>query len=145
MAVGGPAAGYNGGVTVRNLGAFRRNLRRLDRGLDLGLSRYIREMARDVRDDARSRAPVGRPDRRANDQRKPGGLSKSIRHSVTQKRATLYSNEPDAPVHEFGGTIRPRGVPIEIREVAMLRGAVADQADQVEAHMTQMWDRLAGF
>lgn len=143
MAVGG--TGYTGGVTIKNLGSFRRGLRKLDRDLDVGLGRYIREMARDVRDDARANTPVGRPDRRAAGQRKPGGLGKSIRHSVTQKRATLYSNEPDAPVHEFGGTIRPRGVPIQIQEVAMLRGAVAGRTDEVESHMTQMFDRLVGF
>jgi len=145
MPPGGPAAGYSGGLTVRNLGSFRRSIRKLDRGLDVGLGRYIRESAREVRDEARSRTPVGRATRRAAGQRKPGTLQKSIRHSVTQKRATLYSNEPDAPVHEFGGTIRPRGVPIDIRETAMLRGAVAEKSDEVESHLTQMFDHLAGF
>lgn len=137
------AAGYHGGLTIRNLGAFRRGLRRLDRGLDQDLGRYIRVMAKDARDEARRRTPIGRPDRRGKDQRKPGGLGRSIRHSVTQKRATLYSNEADAGVHEFGGTIRPRGTPIKIAEVAMLRGAVADKSEDVEAHMGAMFDRLA--
>ncbi len=144
MAAGGPAAGYDGGVTVRNLGAFRRNLRRLDRGVDVGLARYIRTMAREVRDDARDRTPVGRPDRRADKQRKPGTLAKSIKHSVRQKNVTLYSDQPDAGVHEFGGTISPRGVPIQIREVAMLRGAVRDRAAEVEDRIGRMFDAIAG-
>lgn len=145
MPTSGKAAGYSGGLTIRNLGAFRRDLRKLDRGLDLGLSRYIRDKVRPVRDDARKRTPVGRSSRRSAKQRKPGTLQKSIKSSITQKRATLYSNEPDAGVHEFGGVITPRGVPIEIREVAMLRGAVANWSDEVEADMGGMFDHLAGL
>lgn len=133
-----------GTVKVKNLGAFRRNLRKLDRDLDLQLARYIREKAREVRDTARNRTPVGRKDRRAKGQRRPGGLKGSIKHSVTQKRATIYSTQPDAPVHEWGGTIRPRGVPIRIEKKSMIRGAVQQHTGDVEQHMERMFDSIAG-
>lgn len=140
----GPLTEKSGGVYINGLSAFRRDLRKLDKGLDLEVSRYIREKAKEVRDTARERTPVGRTDRRSSRQRRPGTLRKSIKHSVRQKSATLYSNQPDSGVHEWGGTIRPRGKPIRIRGKAMLRGAVAQHTDDVEEHMARMFDRLAG-
>lgn len=131
MARRGGAAGAGYGVSIRGYSAFRRGLRRLDRDLDKQLGRYVREIAKDVRDEARRNAP-----------RKSGALQKSIKHSVTQKRASLFSDLPYAAVQEWGGTIQPKGVPIEITGRHMLVDAVNDKSEDVEAHMVRIFDSL---
>ena len=52
--------------------------------------------------------------------------------SITADRRGVVSNRPQGPVHEFGGTIAPRGHPIRIKRSAMATKAGAETQPQVE-------------
>ena len=51
---------------------------------------------------------------------------------VTGGTISLIASHPGAVVHEFGGTIRPRGVPIKFREQAMARRAAVQHLPEIE-------------
>jgi HK97 gp10 family phage protein len=119
-------------LKVEGLAKLRRDLRAIDKDLGKALTDHLRDLARDVRDDARSRAPV-----------KTGALQRSIKHSVRARGASVYSNSPYAGVQEWGGTIRPRGTPIEIRGRHFISSAVADNADHVVKEVERSLDAIA--
>lgn len=119
-------------LDIKGYAAFRRGINKLDKGLGKQLSDHVRKMAIKVRDDARRNAPVG----------PSGDLHKSIKHSVTVKQATIYSNLAYAPVHEWGGTIRPKGVPITIQRTRYIGRAIDDNAEHIESEMTSMFESL---
>lgn len=119
-------------VQVEGLSKLRRDLRAIDKGLGKSLTDHIREIARKVRDDARSRAP-----------KKTKRLSRSIKHSVRARGASVYSNSPYANVHEWGGTIRPRGVPIRIKGRRFIYSAVQDNTKNVEEELGRSLDVIA--
>jgi hypothetical protein len=125
-------ANTSASVSIRGFSAFRRGLRSLDVNLDRQLRDYIKEMSEEVASVARQRAP-----------RKSGKLSKSIKSSVTQTRASVYSNLPYAAVQEWGGTIRPKGVPIKIEGRQMIYSAVKDKSADVEDHMGRLFDSIS--
>ena len=52
--------------------------------------------------------------------------------SIAADPRGVASSVPQGPVHEFGGTIAPRGVPIRIRRSAMATKAGAEMQPQVE-------------
>ena len=52
--------------------------------------------------------------------------------SITADRRGVVSSRPQGPVHEFGGTIAPRGHPIRIKRSAMATKAGAEMQPQVE-------------
>ena len=67
-----------------------------------------------------------------------GGLAASLEG----RGAGVVSTKPQGPVHEFGGTIAPRGVPIEIRRSAMTEKAAAREQGRVERRLEQRVDEL---
>ena len=119
-------------IKVDGLGKLRRDLKAIDKDLAKSLTDHLREIAKEVRDDARSRAP-----------RKTGALSRSIKHSVRARGATVFSNLDYAPVHEWGGTITPRGTPIEIRGQHFIYSAIYDQADRIKSELERSLDVIA--
>jgi hypothetical protein len=119
-------------VDVPGLAKLRRDLKAIDKGLAKGLTDHLRDVAKEVRDDARERAPVDE-----------GDLKKSIKHSVTGKGASVYSNSDYAEVHEWGGVIRPRGVPIEIVGRRYIYDAVGDHTDRIRSEMDRILDVVA--
>lgn len=66
-----------------------------------------------------------------------------MKHSVTAKQMSLYSDSPYSAVHEYGGTIRPRGTRIRIEKSRMLTGAVEDNRDELEEYILDMMENLA--
>jgi HK97 gp10 family phage protein len=119
-------------VRVDGLAKLRRDLKAIDKDLGKSLTDHLREIAKEVRDDARSRAPV-----------KTGALRGSIKHSVRARGASVYSNLDYAPVHEWGGTIRPRGAPIEIRGRHFIAEAVDANSKRVEDELARSLDAIA--
>ena len=53
-----------------------------------------------------------------------------------------YRRHPGAIVHEFGGTIRPKGVLIEFKEQAMARRAAVQHLPEIERAIESRIDRL---
>lgn len=125
-------------LRVQGLGDLRRVLRKANRDLDYGVTGGMRETAKSVRARARANAPEGP----ARDPHR-GDLKRSLRYSVTTRRASVYSNLVYAPVHEWGGTIRPRGAPIEIPRRRFVGRAVAESRRDIEAWSVGLLDEIA--
>jgi phage gpG-like protein len=119
-------------VDVPGLSKLRRDLKAIDKDLGKALTSHLRGVAREVRDDARSRAPVDE-----------GDLKKTIKHSVTSKGASVYSDSDYAEVHEWGGVIRPRGVPIEIVGRRYTYDAVGDRTGRIRSEVDRILDVVA--
>src|SRR4051812_28631651 len=89
-------------VQTHGLAELRRDLKRLDPLVDRELRDSIREAAGKVAVTAGALAPF-----------RTGELAHSIRPYVSGARASVGSTLPYAGVVHWGGTIRPRGVPIK--------------------------------
>ena len=107
-------------VTVRGLKEFRRDLRRLEPEVDKELRKSIKAAAGKVAVEAAALAP-----------RRTGTLARSIRPYVSGARASIGSTLPYAPVVHWGGTIRPRGVPITFAATEFISRAAARHADRL--------------
>ncbi len=122
-AVGKAVSSFDMDVRVRGLRDVRRALRRVDVAADKAVQGELSELAVTVAKRAQARAPV-----------RSGKLQRSIRKSVTLKRgAAITSNVPYASVHEWGGVIQPRGVPIRIKPSRMMSGAVDQSHADIDA------------
>lgn len=119
-------------VQTQGLAQLRRDLKRLDPLIDRELRDAIREAADKVAVTAGARAP-----------RDSGALAHSIRPFVSGAKASVGSTLPYAGVVEFGGVIRPRGVPITFRPAGMVGRAVEDHADQIVEDIGDGIDRAA--
>ena len=113
-------------VRVEGLREFRRALKRVSPAVDKELRDEIKEAAEDIAVRARM-SPVT--------PRATGAYARSIRPYVTGAKVSIGSRLPQAGVLHWGGTIRPRGVPIVFPE----RPTVYDAARQ---QMTRTVDRF---
>jgi len=107
-------------VQVKGLADLRRDLRRLDQEALKEIRGALKDAADVVARDAATLAP-----------RRTGRLAASYRPFTSGNVAGVRSRLPYAGVIEFGGTIRPRGVPIEIRRYEPVTRAVERQRDRV--------------
>jgi len=73
--------------------------------------------------------------------RRTGALQRSIRPYVTTRGIAIGSNLPYAGVVHWGGTIRPRGAPIQFRRRPFLEDAVEDVADWALTEVAGAFDR----
>jgi hypothetical protein len=55
---------------------------------------------------------------------------------------SLIAHHPGAVVHEWGGTIRPRGVPITFKAEAMARRAAVKELPEIERAIDERISRL---
>ena len=103
----------------------------------LGIQRKIErvnfELGQELNDVRQRAAQIIVPRARQNVPRtkypeRRGGLADSL----TAVRAGVASTVPQGPVHEFGGTIAPRGHPIRIRRSAMAERAGEASKAEVE-------------
>jgi phage gpG-like protein len=119
-------------VEIENGREFLRELGRIDPYFERELKDAIREGTGKVAVTAGALAP-----------RESGALQHSIRAYVSGVRASVGSTLPYAGWLEFGGTIRPRGVPITIRGAGMVQRAVDDHADEIVEDIADGFDRAA--
>jgi phage gpG-like protein len=120
-------------VQIKGLGQLNRSLGRIDKRLKKESVAHIRAVARKVRDTARDKYTP----------KQTGALAKSLRYSAGAKGAAVTSNLPQAPVHEYGGTIAPRGAPITIPRSRMIGNAVDDHAENIADEVGDLLDRIA--
>jgi phage gpG-like protein len=137
-------------VRAPGLSKLRRDLKKIDRDLGREAPRHVRRVANQARHGGwRPPGPVPRPPNQVRDEarsrapKKTGRLSKSIRTSVRSKGASIYSPEEYAGVHEFGGTISPKGTPIEIEGQRFIYGAIDEKADDVAEQLGDLLDHIA--
>jgi len=119
-------------VKTQGLNQTLRALNRVNKDAGKEVKRGLREIAKKVRADARPLAPV-----------KTGKLAASYRYSATNKGAAVGSSLPYAGVVEFGGTIRPRGVPIKFKPSRPLGRAVQKDTAHIEEELGRLFDDLA--
>lgn len=119
-------------IRTQGLGALNRSLGRISKDLKRESIKHLRETAREVRDTAKPLAPV-----------KTGKLAGSFRYQASARGASVSSALPQAGVHEFGGVISPRGVPITIARSRMLGTAVQREAPRIEEEIGKLLDRIA--
>ena len=120
------------GVKVKDLNPTLRALNKVNKDASKEVKRGLRQIAKEARADAVPLAP-----------RLTGELAGSYRYSATTKGAALFSSLPQAGVHEFGGTISPRGVPIEIKRSRALGRAVDRNTADIEEKVGRLFESLA--
>lgn len=134
-------------VDARGIKQFAREMRAIDRDLGKAVSQELRSIGNVERDKIRrsTAAPYGPVD----SQGKIGRKRQSIKTSVRAGGVSLYSTQPDAGVWEFGGKIRPRGVPITIPQTAFVRKQVDADKEYTMTRLAVMLEgiaeRYAGF
>jgi hypothetical protein len=102
-------------VHILGLREFRRDLRRLGDGgvANREMSTALKVGLGPVLARARGNAP-----------RRTGALAESLRPFATGLRTGIRSRLPYAGVQHWGGTISPRGAPIEIRRTEFITRAI---------------------
>lgn len=131
-------------VDAAGIRRFAREMRAIDRKLGVATSAELRAIGNKIRDEIRSGTGTPRSESPAEDsQGKIGRKRRSIKTSVRLGGVSLYSREPDAGVWNWGGTIRPRGVPIVIPRTEFVSGKVKKQSKQVEADLLGLVDGIA--
>jgi phage gpG-like protein len=136
-------AGFDAGaapvrVRVEGLRELRAALRALGPAAGRELRDGIKDAAELVALQARRDAPRGEPGRDPH----PGQLAASIR-APKGAQAAVVSRLPYAGVHEWGGTIAPRGVPIEIDRARYVGRALHDQLDAFMERLEHNIDAVA--
>lgn len=114
-------------VAIEGFNDFRRNLHKVAPEVDSQFRKKMVVIIRPIREEASRRAPY-----------KTGALKKSVKYSITQKGASLYSKVPYANAQEWGTSgkpnskVQPRGIPIKIRGTHFAYSAVLDAKPRVE-------------
>src|SRR5687768_14091777 len=107
-------------VKVEGLAELRRDLRLLEPATAKEVQRVLRDAAGVIAREAALLAP-----------RRTGALAESYRPYTRGNRAGVRSRLPYAAVHEYGGTISPRGTDILIQRSEPVTRAVERQTDTV--------------
>ena len=118
-------------IRTKGLGDLNRALGKVDKDVRKDSVRKLREGAKGVRNTARPLTPVRR-----------GVLQRSLRYSATNRGASVTSNLPQAPVHEYGGVIRPRGAPITIKKSRMLGTALQRERPKIEDAIERLVEQV---
>jgi phage gpG-like protein len=118
-------------VQVEGMAKFRRSVKAIDRGALAEVQAVTRYAAEIVASKARTNAPV-----------KTGKLRDSIVGTTSGASGIVRSPLPYAAVHEYGGTIRPRGVPIVIARSAYVDRAADDSQERVMQALATGFDKL---
>lgn len=108
------------GVRIEGLREFHRDLKKLEPEVAKDLRKDIKAAAKRVATQAAAAAPSV-----------TGKYAKSIRPYVTVRGASVGSRLPQAGVLHFGGTIRPRGVPIVFPARPVVSDALDKQTDRL--------------
>jgi hypothetical protein len=125
------------GAKIDGLGKFRRDLRAIDSDLEKELKDNLRKRVMEARDKARSNL-------RSRSKDPQNRIEKTIKGSLTMRGGSLYSDHPGSAVNEHGGTISPRGTPIEIRGKSYMYDAAEEGAKAVVEELDRSFDQIAG-
>ena len=124
-------------VKIEGLRDLRRVLRQTDVESARALQGGLKDAASVVATEAAAHAP-----------RRSGALAKSIRPYAAGNKAGVRSRLPYAGVVHWGGTIKPRGVPIKFERRPFIAEAVDRKQDAIVARVAVALDaavRRAGW
>lgn len=119
-------------VRVKGLREFRRDLKRLSPAVNRELTRELKTVAEPVAADARAHAP-----------KLTGEYAASIRVYTTGTKVSIGSRLPQAGVLHWGGTIRPRGVPIHFKPRPVVMEAADRQSHEIVDGLGDAVERAA--
>jgi phage gpG-like protein len=119
-------------IKLEGFREFSRDLRKLEPAVAKELRADIKVAAGKVATAAQANAP-----------RLTGAYARSIRPYVTARGASVGSRLPQAGLLHFGGTIRPRGVPITFQARPVVSEALDRQTDQIVEDLGDSIDRAA--
>jgi len=121
-------------IDTSGISDLLRDLRTIDKRLGASLVKELRDVGNETRDKVRnSTAPPYRT----------GKMRRSVRTGVRRGAITLYSNLPQGDVLEWGGSIKPRGVPIEFPRTEFVRKEVAASSEGTEARLSGLLEATA--
>jgi phage gpG-like protein len=92
-------------IAVEGLSDLRRSLKATNKDALREVQKVVKRGAEIIAQDSRTLAP-----------RRSGKLAASIRAGTSGSKGIVRSKLPYAKVHEWGGTIRPRGADIKIKK-----------------------------
>jgi hypothetical protein len=111
-----------------------RDFGKMDKTLRAALVKSLRDVGDKARDNIRSSTS---PPYRT------GTLRRSTKTSVRGGSIALYSLLPQAPVLHWGGTIKPRGVPIRFKRTEYIRKEVLRESDHIEGELAGVLEATA--
>lgn len=114
---------------------FNADLRDIQRGTEKELIKELRALGNEARDKVRS--STARPFRTGRTRR---GIKTSVRRKV---EVSLYSLDPQAPVWNWGGTIKPRGTPITFPRTEFVSGVVEKEGADFDERIAERFDEIA--
>ncbi len=131
-------------ATIRIQTPSLRDLQRDLESVELGLGRAVRDELVDAAEPVRLRTaentPVGPGPQSAKDNLPH--IGETIQVSPRVDGAAIVSRHPGAGVLEYGGTIAPKGTPIQIAPHEMARKAGEQKAGEVQRRVLAAIDRL---
>lgn len=119
-------------IRVEGLREFRRDLRRLHPEVDRELRAELRQVGENVAREASAHAV-----------RRTGRYAASMRAYATGATVSVGSRLPQAGVLHWGGTIRPRGVPIEFPRRPIIEDAAQRQMDMIAEELGHAVEKAA--
>jgi len=121
-------------VKVEGLADIRKSLRKLERtGQSREVTRALKQGATLVATAARPFAAHG----------KTGVLAAGWRAGASGNKAFVKNKVPYAGVHEFGGTIQPKGTAIKIKATPSATRALEAKEERIVALVSDAFDDLA--
>lgn len=128
-----------------NITELRRDLDAIKDGLGNALAQGLAEDAAELLASAKALTPFGPGPEPTADEDSDNALPHirdTLAVTVNGGTIALTSTHPGAIVHEWGGTIRPNGAPIDIATAAMTRKAAVAELPDIERAVEQRIDRL---
>ena len=119
-------------IRVEGLANLRKNLRNTDKDALKMVQGVVAGAAKIVAADASTLAP-----------RRSGRLAGSIRGTTSGNKGLVRSRLPYAKVHEYGGTISPRGTPITIARSAFVTRAIERKESAVTRALEVGFEQVA--
>lgn len=130
---GGGTGSRRPGLYLEGLADLRRAIKKANAAAAKRITAVFRSLGRLVQGRAKSEA------RRFRDS---GTLEQSLRLSSTTKKSSIYSDLVYAPVHEYGGTVAPRGVPIAVPRRQFLNHAVQNSRREIDGQLERLLDEI---
>ena len=119
-------------VRIEGLAILRRDLRKMAPGVVKEIRDVLKDAATTVAGDARPFAA-----------HRSGKLAASYRPGTAGNSAFVRSRLPYAAVHEFGGTIAPRGTPFTIKATPAVTRSLDKNAERIVDKLGDGIDRVA--
>jgi phage gpG-like protein len=119
-------------VRIEGLRELQRSLKAIQPDARREITRTLKDSARDV---SRAAGPLAA--------HSSGRLSQSFKPGASMMQGYVKSRLPYAAVQEFGGTIRPKGAPVEIQPHPAATRALEMQQDSIIDKIGDALERVA--